>query len=82
MRRPIYIPDTNTLAFSYVVLPSNATFPAVGGTVNQYASASSGAEGNGATTLPYVVPGSTTFYNARWAQGPHCMKHAACNLRV
>ena len=67
MRRPVYIPSTSTLGFSYAVLASNATLPAVGGTVNAYVSASSGAEGNAAATLPYVVPGSTTFYNARWA---------------
>lgn len=59
--------NSSALNFTYTVLPSNATFPAVGGTVNAYASASGGAEGNGATTLPYVVPGSTTFYNARCA---------------
>jgi hypothetical protein len=64
--------NTSALDFTYKVLQSNGTFPAVGGTVNAFASASSGAEGNGATTLPYVVPGSTTFYNARSARAHVC----------
>ena len=75
--------NSSALDFTYKVLPSNATFPAVGGTVNAFASASSGAEGNAATTLPYVVPGSTTFFNARCARLacmrrlPNCLLAAA-----
>lgn len=55
------------LTFQYVVLPPNSTLPAAGGTVNAYASEGTGAEANAAATLPYVTPGSTTFFNARWA---------------
>ena len=63
--RPVYTPAANQLTFQYVVLPANSTLPASGGTVNSYASETTGAEANAATTLPYVTPGSTTFFNAR-----------------
>ena len=65
--RPAYNPSTNMLTFQYAVLPSNQTaLLSTGGTVNDYATQGTAAEGNAATTLPYVTPGSTTFYNARY----------------
>lgn len=66
MRRPKLDAKTNTLYFEYKVLLTNDTgLLATGGTVNSLVAARNGAEGTGATPLlPYVTPGSTTFYNA------------------
>lgn len=63
---PMYMPSAGAITLQYVVIAANQTI-ASGGTVNSYASQGSSAEGNSAATLPYVTPGSTTFYNASLA---------------
>jgi hypothetical protein len=50
------------LTFQYKVLAAATDVPSVGGTVDSFIDK----YGNFTTpTLPYVVPGSTAFYNAR-----------------
>jgi hypothetical protein len=58
--------STYTLYIDYKVLPVNETgLVAVGGTVNTLVAQHNGPEGSaGDPILPYVTPGSTTFYNA------------------
>ena len=65
--RPVLIEAAMQLTFHYKVLANATELPAVGGTVDSYVDSN----GN-VTTLPYVVPGSTAFYNARCGAGQCC----------
>lgn len=62
--RPVFTEATNQMTFQYRVLANATDLMSEGGAVDSYV------DKNGTfSTLPYIVPGSTAFYNARCAMG-------------